>query len=339
MIDSVRITQEERLLLLQHYRKTTDLISQRAHTVLLHTDGRSPYEIAEVLYRDEKTVREWIKAFGQRRIASLFPKYLDNQNAAKLTRDQKARIKQALAQPPSDYGIPKNFWDVSALRDYMVAHFGVIYESPQSYHFLFKISNFSFKLPGAFDIHRDDAAVRKRVREIRKVIAPLLKDPSWVVLAGDESRLTWEAVIRRCWLPKGERSILKVEKENVAQSFVGFLDLKSGKPHLFGVPWQNQREIIKVLRRLGKKYLGKKICLVWDNAAFHKGKLVREALKTTLRQFFLLAFPPYAPDTNPQEHVWRWGKDQIANWQHRSLRELSQAFRKVIIGRKYPYRI
>lgn len=341
MIDSVQITPEEKDLLLQHYRKPQfRLISERAHTVLLNSTGKGPYEIAQILFRDEKTIREWIKAFGKRRISSIFPKYQGNQNAAKLTLGQKTEIAKVLALPPSDYSTPKAFWDVSALRNYLVAHFGVIYESPQSYHLLFKISNFSFKLPAKFDLHRkNEKEIKEKLLEIRKTITPFLKDPDWVVLVGDESRIVWEAIIRRCWLPKGQKSILKVERENVAQSFAGFLNLKTGQPHLFLLVWQNQKEIIKALKLLSKKYPKKKICLIWDNASWHKGKLVRDKLKGELKQFYLIAFPPYAPDCNPQEHVWKWGKDQISNIQFSTMKDLVQAFKKTVTGRNYPYQI
>ena len=339
MVDSARPTEEEFLLLKQHYRKTSGTVSQRAHAILLSSAGRTAYDISQVLFLSEKTVREWIKLWHKERMASLFSGNHCNENAAKLTREQKEEIARILSSPPSEFGIPREFWDVSALREYIVAHFGVVYESPQSYHFLFRVSNFSFKLPATFDIHRNDEAVAKRIKEIRKIIIPYLRDPSWVVLAGDESRLTWEAIIRRVWLPKGKKSILKVHRESQAQNMVGFLNLKTGKPHLFLVPWQNQKEIIKVLKLLMKKYPGKKICLVWDNARFHKGRLIRKALENTLSSYFLVNFPPYAPDSNPQEHVWKWAKDQIGNIQFKSLMELTDAFRRIITGRIYSYQI
>lgn len=343
MIDPVQITNEERKLLLQHFRKAKfGLTHERAQTVLLFSDGYSPFEISKVLYRDEKTVREWVKSYQKIRLASLFPKYQGNTNASKLTKGQKKEIARVLLSPPKEdgLGLPKAFWDVSTLRNYLVAHFGVIYQSPQSYHYLFKLGNFSFKLPGKFDLSRkNDKEIKKRIKEIKEEIQPYFKNPDWEILVGDESRIVWEAIIRRCWLPKGQKTILKVERENVAQSFAGFLNLKTGKPHLFPMPWQNQKEIIKVLRQLKKKYPGKKICLVWDNAPWHKGKLVREKLKKELSQFYLLAFPPYAPDTNPQEHVWKWSKDQISNIQFSSMKELISTFRKTVMGRNYPYQI
>lgn len=339
MIEFACPNEDEIGLLKQHYKRGRGTVSQRAHAILLSSLGKTAFEISENLFASEKTIREWIKLWHKMRMASIFSGNYANENAAKLTREQKKEIALVLASPPGEQGIPKDFWDVKTLRDYMVGSFGVVYESERSYHFIFKLSNFSFKLPDKFDLRRNDEEVKRRLMEIRKTISPFLKDSSWAVLAGDESRIVWEAIVRRAWLPKGQKTILKVARENVAQNFAGFLDLKSGKPYLFSIPWQNQKETIKVLKLLKKKYPGKKICLVWDNAPWHKGKLIRERLKTDLNQFYLLAFPPYAPDTNPEEHVWKWSKDQISNIQFKSMLELTKTFKKTVTGRNYPYKI
>lgn len=315
------------------------MIRERAHTVLLSSEGYSPYEIGKILFRDEKTVREWIKGFIKERIASLFPRYFANENAAKLSREQKKEIKKVLSQPPSEYGIPKEFWEVKTLKSYIKAEFGVEYESDNSYRFIFKLHNFSFHLPAKFDIKRDDDLVKERIREIRTIIAPYLTDPNWELLAADESRIIWEAIIRRAWLPKGKKTILRVVRSKDYQNFFGCLDLKTGKPHLFEMPWQNQEEIIKVLTLLQQEYSNRHICLVWDNASFHRGKKLKEELKINLKAFYLLAFPPYAPDANPQEHVWEYAKEEISNQQYGNMQELINGFKTIVMGRNYPYQI
>jgi len=339
VIDPAYASPEELVLLKQHYRKTGGSVSHRAHAVLLSSLGKTPYDIAHVLFVEEKTAREWIKAWHVTRMASLFSHNHGNQNASKLTEEQRKEIMEILKKPPSEFNIPREFWDISALRTYVTAHFNAVYESVRSYHFLFRINSFSFKLPATFDVRRNDKAIGQRIKEVREEIAPYVNNPDWVVLCGDETRITWEAIIRRVWLPKGKKAILKVHREHEAQSFLGFLNLKTGKPHLYSVPWQNQREIIKVLKLLLTKYSGKRICLVWDNAKFHKGKLIRKALEKSLSNYFLINFPPYAPDTNPQEHIWQWSKDQIANVQFHSLKDLSRVFRSVVMGRTYSYKI
>lgn len=340
MLNPVQLTQEEFDLLLQHKRKSfCELISVRAHAILLFHKGYSGPQIADILFKDEKTVREWIKSFSRERIASLFPHTLSNQNAAKLTREQKQQIKEILSKPPSDYGIPVSFWDISALKKYIKAEFGVEYESDESYRLIFQLHNYSFHLPATFDIHRNEKTIAKRMKEIKKEIKPMMKTSGWMVFATDESRIVWETIIRRLWLPKGQKTIIKVERKRKAQSFIGLLDLKTGEELLYRLSWQKQDEIIPVLEDVVKKYHDKRICIIWDNARFHHGKKIKARLSTTLKNLHLINFPPYAPDHNPQEHVWKYGKDKLANNQRESLEETVQSFESIIMGRNYSYRI
>ena len=337
MIDSVHLSLEEIILLKQHFRKSQKrLIRERAQTVLVSYQGFSPHQTSKLLLRSEKTVREWIKAFSKARISSIFPHYKGD-NAAKLTKLQKQELVQVLSQPPSDYGIPTSFWDVSSLRSYIKAEFGVKYESDESYRLIFKLHNFSFHLPGTLDVHRNDGKVIKRIKEIKEEIKPMLKDPHWIIFTSDECRIIWEAVIRRLWLPKGQKSIIRVERKRKAQSFIGFLNLKTGEELLYKLPWQKQDTIIPVLEELTLRFPDKNICIIWDNARFHKGKKIKAKLSTTLKRIHLINLPAYAPDHNPQEYVWKYGKDKIANIQCESLEEVVKKFSLTVMGRKYPY--
>ena len=338
----VQITTEEKKILLEHYQKgQSRIISQRAHAVLLSFQGLSSYQISNILFHTEKTIREWIKAFVDRRISSVFPEYINNQNASKLTKEQKEEIKNVLSQVPSDYGIPGSFWAIKPLKTYIHVEFGVEYQSRESYRLIFKMCNYSFHLPEKFDIHRNQEQIKIRIDQIRQEIEPLLKHPDWEVLVSDETRIVWEALVRRAWLPKGRKSIIKTVRSKTAQNFIGFLNLKIGKPLLFSIPWQNQIQTIAILKKVIKKYPDKKICLIWDNATWHRGKLIKLNLSKgkPLSKFHLINLPPYAPDTNPQEKIWRYGKDKISNQNYTDFTTLVHDFQSIIMGRNYPYQI
>lgn len=323
--------------MLQHYRKSRcSYIRERAQAVLSYQRSVDIYQISIVLVRSEKTIREWIKRFQRERIASIFPRY-QGENAAKLTRTQKKELAAVLSQPPSAYAIPQAFWDVSALKRYIKAEFGVEYDSDESYRLLFRLHNYSFHLPNTFDRKRDEKKIEKRMAEIKQEIAPYWKDAGWIILTADECRIVWETEIRRLWLPKGKKSIIRVERKRQAQSFLGLLSLKTGEELLYRLAWQRQDEIIPALEAVVKKYPDKKICIIWDNARFHKGKKIRAKLATTLQSIHLINLPAYAPDHNPQEHVWKYGKDKLANNQRESLEETVEAFESIVIGRKHTY--
>lgn len=340
MLDSDSLNLDEYDLLLQHKKKSLcELISLKAHAVLLFHKGYDALTIADVLFKSEKTVHQWLRAFQERRIASLFPKTLDNQHAAKLNRKQKQELKAVLSQKPSAYGIPSEFWDVSTLKKYIKAEFGVEYESENSYRFIFKLHNYSFHLPNTFDIHRNEKTIKRRMKQIKKEIKPMMKDNKWLIFASDESRIVWESVIRRAWLPKGQKTIIKVERKRQAQSFIGFLNLNTGEDLLYRLSWQKQDTIIPVLKELMVKYPDKLICIIWDNARFHHGKKIKKNLSTALKRIHLINLPPYAPDRNPQEHVWKYGKDKLAHSQRESLEETVSEFERIIMGRKFNYRI
>lgn len=340
MLDPVQLNADEYSLLLQHKKKSLcELISIKAHAVLLFHKGYDTVTIADVLFRNEKTIREWLQKFHKERIASLFPKTLNNQHAAKLTKEQKEQLKAILSKKPSAYGIPKEFWDVAALKQYIHAEFGVEYESDNSYRLIFQLHNYSFHLPDTFDIHRDEKKIAKRMEEIRTEIQSFMQEVSWIVFASDESRIVWESIIRRLWLPKGKKTVIKVERKRKAQSFIGFFNLKTGEELLYRLSWQKQDTIIPVLEALVQKYPDKKICIIWDNARFHHGKKLKAKLSTTLKNIHLINLPAYAPDHNPQEHVWKYGKDKLANNQRESLEETVGVFESIIMSRSYPYHI
>jgi transposase len=342
VIKPVQITSDEKEILFQWRREGSSLlVRDMAHAVLLNDQGLSAHKISQLLFRTEKTVRGWLGTFQRFRLSSLLTKYQGNTNASKLTPKQKQQVKEVLSQPPSDYGIPKEFWQVKDLKRYIRVEFGVVYESDRSYHFLFTLSRFSWKLPDKFDVKRDDQLIGLRLKEIRKEIEPLLRSPHWVVLTSDETRLVWENQSRRAWLRTDKKTILKVSRSKDYQSFLGSLNLKTGKCHLHCLSWQNQEEVIKALRKLKKHYPNKKICLVWDNARWHKGEMIRKELKKgkSLASFHLINFPPYAPDTNPQEHVWKYVRDKIAHQPTTCFREKVNNFKLAVIHRRFNYRI
>lgn len=307
----------------------------------MRSGGLEVNQIFKFVFHSERTVTRWLKDFSSHRESSLFSGNVRNENASKLTREQKQEIKETLSQPPSEQGLPVEFWNVPKLKEYLSAVFGVEYESDQSYHFLLKFSNLSFKYPDKLSPRRDEAMIEKRIKEIQKEISPLISDPNWVVLAADETRLQLEAEIRRAWLVKGKRTIVKTERGDEHQNYLGFLDQKYGTCQVFEIERGNQVETIKVLKKLINQYPNKRVCVVWDNAKWHKGKLLRFNLSKdkSLERLHLINFPPYAPTHNPIEHVWQYAKSKISNRHEYPFSEIKQDFLASITNRIFDYKI
>jgi len=309
---------------------------------VLAMQGRSVPDIAGILMRDEDTVRDWLKNFIKSRVSSIFSAYVGNTNASKLTKEQRGEIQETLGKPPSskEGSLPSAFWDVRRLEEYPRGEYGVVYESDRSYHHIFAVSDFSFKLPDGLDQRRDDKLVATRMGEIAKEIKAY-GAKGYLVFAADECSLSWKTEYRRAWLPMGEKTILKVNRNKIRQNYFGALNLVSGREELVPLEWQNTETIAGALRELTKRYRGKKLCLVWDNAKWHRSKELRNLLGKG-REFSHIRFvwlPPYAPDKNPQESVWKVGKDAVGNVVTDTFEELKAIFENITSGKTFNYKM
>ena len=317
------------------------LIREKAHAVLLRSQGVKLLNIAFASDVKERTVIRWVKDFSQRRLASLFSGLIGNEHASKLTRVQKIEIGRVLEQKPSVYGMPKEFWDVPQLKKYVYARFGSVYESDRSYHFLLEFGNLSFKCLDKFNTKRDEQQIAHRMEEIYGEILPLMENPEWEVLCSDEVRMRLEAITRRAWIKKGEKTVLKVERSDDYQNYLGFLNQKTYRCHVVEIVWGRAEEIIRATSEFIKLYPDKKICIIWDNAKCHKGVLFKQALSQggLLERVHLIALPPYAPDCNPIEHVWNSTKDTLSNTQDPTFEITKQKFMKLTNNQYFPYQI
>lgn len=302
--------------------------------------GMRTEDIALNTDKSIRAVQRWLKDWVVSRIASVISSKQDNTNASKLTKDQLNQIKQTLSSPPSEAGIPKEFWDVPTLKDYVSATFGVVYESSESYYFMLRFSGLSFKYPDTFDLKRNEELITERMRSIRAEIKPLKHRDDWEVFAVDEVKMQQEAIIRKAWLKKGKRTIVKVDRKKESQNYIGFLNQKSFQCHLYEMAEkQNSTTVLTAMEQFLKLYPNKHIAIIWDNAAFHRSKEIKEQLKEggIMERVHLIPMPPYAPDENPIEKVWGTTKTKIANIQRESFEETKQAFADYVSSRIFRY--
>lgn len=97
-------------------------------------------------------------------------------------------------------------------------------------------------------------------------------------------------------------------------SFYGALSYKSKKEICQISHKQDSVETIKFLELIKAEYKDQDgvVLLVWDNASWHKSKEVKKWLEENPGVVELMNFPPYSPDLNPQEHVWKEMKREVS---------------------------
>ena len=138
----------------------------------------------------------------------------------------------------------------------------------------------------------------------------------------DESGLTQKPHRVRTWSPKGETPLL----------FHRFNWKNLGA--IAGLSWWNfyfrlfpgaikSPQVITFLKHL-QTHLKGKLLIIWDGAAIHRSKAVREYLESLGGKVIARRLPAYAPELNPVEYLWGyWKQHELPNLCARDVWNLS----------------
>jgi putative transposase len=136
----------------------------------------------------------------------------------------------------------------------------------------------------------------------------------------DETGCLVAPLVRRTQAPRGKTPILKQRgRHREKVSVIAALSLSPGRKRVGLYAQTHPRSFINssktalFLRQL-LRHLRGRVILVWDRGNMHKGPPIRKLLADypRLDTEFL---PPYAPDLNPVEHLWRHLKlDRLVNF-------------------------
>lgn len=231
-----------------------------------------------------------------------------------LSKEQRIEIEKAvMATLPKDHDINADFWTTTVLAEFIKKKYHVTYKSKTSYHLIFRDAKFTYHKPDKQYHNRKQDVIDKWHAEVAPLIKQEIEKPNQVVLAEDEMILTTQTTTQKVWLPTNKSVCIEASNKREKRCIYGFLNVKNGQQHAFKTDYTNSLTTCNILKKLLELYPDQKIIIVWDNASWHKSKVVREFLKQNPGKFHLFAFPPYYPDENPQEHVWKAGRAKVTH--------------------------
>lgn len=230
-----------------------------------------------------------------------------------LTQAQREEIIAILSQTtPLDFGYAENFWTTDILADLVEVRYGVCYASKTSYYLLFKEATFSCHKPGRVYQGRDEKMVETWRKAVNQRIQKAWQDENTVILTEDEMILSTQTTTQKVWLKQGEYPKIEVATERQQRSIYGFLNMKTGQEHVIKQIKQSSEITLECLRKIRKRYKQNTILLLWDNATWHRSAAVKNFIAQD-KQIEVYPFPPYSPEENPQEHVWKAGRSVITH--------------------------
>ena len=150
------------------------------------------------------------------------------------------------------------------------------------------------------------------------------------VVFQDEVHYQVQTSITAKWAPKGSepKVMSKPGKQNVAYS--GYLIPDTGELIVNKPGWFNYETVIQSFRDFIKAAPledGKKYCMVLDNAPWHQ-KAIRLIWKEEWPEYqdirdrmTYMSLPPYSPDLNPIEQVWRITRREMTHNRYYASKE------------------
>ena len=145
------------------------------------------------------------------------------------------------------------------------------------------------------------------------------------VFAQDETRLGLLPVVRRRITACGVQPVATVTYQFDNFYLYGAVEPTTGAHFFLELPYLNSRAFQLWLDGFAAAFPQSLNLLVLDNGAGHKAKAVRWPANVV--PVFL---PPYSPELNPMERLWRDRKDKLADNPVKTITELSDAMCAII---------
>lgn len=284
------LTKEQRAYLVRtHKREQNGRIRDRIKSVLLCDSGYTYSEIARILLLDDETIRRHVGDY----CSKLKIKPESGGSESKLTESETQALITHLHEVTYLY--------VKDICVYVLSIFGKKYSVSGMTKWL-HAHDFGYKKAHAVPAKADKEQQAKFVcyyKKLKKKAGNI--EP---IYFGDSVHPQHQTQLVYGWMPKGIRKEIATTPYQKRLNFIGGICLNGHRFTYHQATTVNAETICDFLWKLRKNNPGKFIVhLIWDNAKYHRNDQVTEFAKELGIKLHYL--PPYSPNLNPVERVWK----------------------------------
>lgn len=133
------------------------------------------------------------------------------------------------------------------------------------------------------------------------------------LLFEDECMIRDYQALQRTWFEKGKQRIIPTTGKHRGVKLLGTVDYVTGE-----IVWQEDEQytaetFLAFLKKVIAHYPTGKIVMVLDNARIHHAKLLKPFLNEQKGRLEFVFLPPYSPQFNVVEGLWKWLKSDVIN--------------------------
>lgn len=279
----------------------------RIRVILALDAGYTVTETAKLFLLDEDTISKWKKKYQKRQF---FSDWLQEYYAGydgKLTKQQIEEIEGFVKK--------HTITDCREIVSFIKTEFGKEYTITGVTKLLHRLS-FVYKqvmlVPGKLNAEAQGVFV-KEFTELNEN-----KKEDEVILFGDGVHPTHNIHKTKAWIKKGEEKQIKTNTGRARLNINGALDMETMAVTTHFSETINAQETMKLFDKIQLVYKDKTtIYLIIDNARYYKNKDVTAYLKKNGCRIKLIFLPPYSPNLNFIERLWKFMKKYIIGVKYR----------------------
>jgi transposase len=295
---NINLTDGQKKVLEKRHRTERDRrIADRIKAVLLTSEGWSQAQISQALRINEETVRKHLSDW----ISSNKLKPENGGSVSQLDAKQSASLENHLEQ--------KTYLQVSQICAYVLQEYGVQYTVSGMTKWLHK-QGFSYKQPKATPAKADAAQQAAFIAKYNELIhkAPA-QEP---ILFMDSAHPTMATKVAYGWIRKGQDKAIAQTASRTRVNVTGAVDLSNMQLTSCLPEYVNAQSTVAFFDQIKSAYPNAPtIHIILDQSGYHKSHSDRDA--ASQRNIKLHFLPPYSPNLNPIERVWKVMNEKIRN--------------------------
>lgn len=287
----------------------------------LHKKGWTNSHIADALGVSEPAVSHWVKVARAHGVLAL-SRRRPRGRKARLSKAQLRTIPKLLRHGPQAFGFEGDVWTCRRIATAIAQSLGVRYH-PDHVRKLMHAFKWTFQKPVVRASQRNEAAIAIWLTVTWPAVREKAENEGRTILFVDETAFYLCPTVTKTWSPVGQAPIIHAPSSHDHLSAIGGMTYGGSLYMQIQAASFRTRGVVEFLRHILFCVPGK-ILIVWDRARIHKSKELTSFLEMdTIHRMTFEHFPPYAPEVDPQEYVWRHLKHvDLHNLTSHSLDEL-----------------
>ena len=289
--------------------------------------GESPEDVIRTLGFGRTVIYSWLAKYREGGVDALRAKAISGRPSKMTGRQLKWVYKTVTGKNPLQLRFEFALWTRSMIREVIREKFGVRLSEVSVGRMLRKLG-LSPQKPLRRAYERDPELVESWRKEEFPEIRRLAKKERATVYFSDEAGVRSDFHAGTTWALKGQTPVVPATGQRFGMNLISAISPRGDFRFMTVEGRMNAEKFIEFLKRLIHN-ASRPVFLIVDRHPSHRAKKVLAFVRSTegrLRLFFL---PPYAPDLNPDEHVWNHLKNHGVGKQ--AIRSRDQ-FRKVVLG-------